>query len=274
MTKKSAFRSFHTSGFFILSMFFILSCTSKKELQEELIYFQNNQDSMKVISAKEPIIQANDLLTIQIFTKSLNQEQALPFNMPVAGGNAGGKASGSSTPAGPTPYLVETNGTIEMPIIGAVKAAGLTKSQLQAFLFEKLSSYIKDPSVIIRFSEIKVNVLGEVKVPGTYNFQRDRVTLIDAISAAGDLTDFAKRNDITVIREVNSTRKYYTADISSGDFFESPVYNLQSNDIVYIGPNNLKFKSLTSNNGQKGIQIILTLATITTTVLSIIAFTK
>jgi polysaccharide biosynthesis/export protein len=275
MVKKEALHHLLYSGsFLILSILFFSSCVSSKEMTKELVYFQSNTDSMKVLSTKEPIIQANDLLTIQIFTKSMNQDQAIPFNMPISGGISGGKLTGPATPAGPTPYLVETNGNIEMPIIGAIPAAGLTKTQLHTYLVEKLSSYIKDPSVIIRFSDLKVNVLGEVRVPGTYNFQRDRVTIIDAISAAGDITDFGKRQDITVIREQNSVRKYYTVDISSGNIFQSPVFNLQSNDIVYIGPNTLKFRSLNSSNGQKGLQFILALATITTSVFTIIAFTK
>src|SRR5664279_207461 len=275
MVKKAALLHLLYSGsFLILSMLFFSSCVSSKEMTKELVYFQNNTDSMKVLSTKEPIIQANDLLTIQIFTKSMNQDQAIPFNMPITGGSSGGKVTGQSAPAGPAPYLVETNGNIEMPIIGAVLAAGLTKTQLHASLIEKLSSFIKDPSVIIRFSDLKVNVLGEVRVPGTYNFQRDRVTIIDAISAAGDLTDFGKRQDITVIREENTVRKYYTVDISSGYIFQSPVFNLQSNDIVYIGPNAQKFRSLNSSNGQKGLQFTLALVTITTAVFTIIAFTK
>jgi polysaccharide biosynthesis/export protein len=272
--KKTALFSFYANSLFISGMLFITSCATTKELDKALVYFQSDTDSMKVLSTKEPIIQKNDLLTIQIFTKSLNQEQAIPFNMPSSGGSIAGKTTGPSTPAGPTPYLVEANGDIEMPIIGAVKAAGLTKTQLHEQLVEILKSYIKEPSVIIRFSDLKINVLGEVRVPGTYNFQRDQVTIIDAISAAGDLTDFGKRQDITVVREENAVRKYYIVDISSGNIFQSPVYNLQSNDIVYIGPNDIKFRQLKSPNGQKGLQITLALVTVVTSIFTIIAVTK
>jgi polysaccharide biosynthesis/export protein len=263
-----------TRGLIISSILFITSCTPTKEMKKDLIYFQTETDSMKVLSTKEPIIQKNDLLTIQIFTKSLNQDQAIPFNMPTSSSSTTGKITGPSGPAGPTPYLVEANGDIEMPIIGAVKAAGLTKTQLHEELIEILKSFIKEPSVIIRFSDVKVNVLGEVRIPGTYNFQRERVTIIDAISAAGDITDYGKRQDITVVREENTIRKYYTVDISSGNIFQSPVYNLQSNDIIYIGPNELKFRQLRSSNGQKGLQITLAIVTVVTAIFTVIAITK
>lgn len=274
MGKKTTSFFLYIHGLFLASLVFLISCTPTKEMEKDLIYFQTETDSMKVLSTKEPIIQKNDLLTIQIFTKSLNQEQAIPFNMPTTTTSIAGKSSGPSGPVGPTPYLVEANGEIEMPIIGPVKAAGLTKTQLHDQLSEILKSYIKEPSVIIRFSDVKVNVLGEVRVPGTYNFQRERVTIIDAISAAGDLTDFGKRQDITVVREENTIRKYYTVDISSGNIFQSPVYNLQSNDIVYIGPNALKYRQLKSSNGQKGLQITLAIVTVVTAVFTVIAITK
>lgn len=199
---------------------------------------------------KEPVIQNNDLLSIQVLSTSLNQEQTIPYNLPpsAAGTNSG--------------YLVSMSGNVEMPVLGTIKAAGLTQLQLQKDIMERLSPYVKDPSVIIHFLQFKVNVLGEVKAPGTHKFDADRVTIIDAISAAGDLTDNGKREDISVIREDGKTRRIYKVDMRSGSVFQSPAYLLQSNDIIYVGASDQKFRELkaaTSSNTQQGLQIFGTI---------------
>ncbi len=211
----------------------LVSCNSTKRVtKESFIYFQNGLDSIKYIQSKEPIIQNNDLLSIQVLSTSLNQEQTVPFNTPMSAGVA---SSG---------YLVNMSGNVEMPVIGSIKAAGLTQIQLQKSIVEKLSPYVKDPSVVIHFLQFKVNVLGEVKSPGTQKFEADRVTIIDAISSAGDLTDNGKREDISVIREDGNTRKIYKIDLRSGSLFQSPAYLLQSNDIIYVGASDQKFAEL------------------------------
>jgi len=253
-----------------------LGCKSSEELNKEFLYFQNNIDTVGSIKVKEPVILPNDILTIQVFIKSLNQDQALPFNLPSSGGSSSsGQGAGVGKTGDPAGYLVELDGTIEMPIIGVVKVAGLTKTQLQVVLKEKLSAYIREPSVIIRFSTLKINILGEVKVPGNYNFPRDRVTIIDAIGAAGDLTDYGKRKNVEVIREEITGRKYYSVDLTSRDVFQSPAYHLQPNDIVYVSPTEVKLKRINNKNtGEKGLQLTLGLVSIMTGIFTIIALTK
>ena len=244
MEKKTTTPHQFLKGFIFFCLMLTLGCKSSEELNREFLYFQNNIDTVRSIKINEPVILPNDILTIQVFIKSLNQDQALPFNLPSSGASGG---SGPSAGAGKTGdlagYLVELDGTIEMPIIGVVKVAGLTKTQLQVVLKEKLSAYIREPSVIIRFSSLKVNILGEVKVPGNYNFQRDRVTIIDAIGAAGDLTDYGKRKNVEVIREETTGRKYYSVDLTSRNVFQSPAYHLLPNDIVYVSPTEVKLKT-------------------------------
>jgi polysaccharide export outer membrane protein len=233
--------------------------------KENFIYFQNGLDSMKYIQSKEPIIQNNDLLSIQVLSTSLNQEQTVPYNAPVS---AGGVSSG---------YFVNMAGNVEMPVIGAVRAAGLTQAQLQKNILEKISPFVKDPSVIIHFLQFKVNVLGEVKSPGTQKFESDRVTIIDAISAAGDLTDNGKREDISVIREDGSTRKIYKVDIRSGSLFQSPAYILQSNDIIYVGASDQKFLALKGQakaSTQNGLQVVVTVLGLITSIALVIRVFK
>ncbi len=244
---------------FILCANVFFSCNSSKRVtREDFVYFQNGLDSLKYIQSKEPIIQNNDLLTIQVLSTSLNQEQTIPYNMPVS---AAGPNSG---------YLVNLTGYIEMPILGSIKAAGLTQAQLKKVIENKLSPYVKDPSVIIHFLQFKVNMLGEVNSPGTKKFDADRVTIIDALSTAGDLTDNAKREDIQVIREENGIRKIYRVDIRSGSLFQSPAYLLQSNDLVYVGASDQKFRQLRANTisvTQNGVQILGTIIGLLTSII-------
>lgn len=167
-----------------------------------------------------------------MYSKTVNQDQAAVFNIP-------------ATVPGPSQgYQVSESGNIDMPVIGSVKAAGLTKEQLQVLLMQKLTNYVKNPAVVVRFLQFNINVLGEVKSPGTKKFETDNVTILDAISSAGDLTDAGKREDVTVIREEGGKKIYHYVDLRSKTVFQSPVYNLQPNDIVYVKANKNKLKEL------------------------------
>lgn len=220
------------------------SCTSTKKMDQNFLYFQTERDNIGIVEIKERIIQINDLLSIQVLSRTLNQQEAALFNTPA---NGISESSGSSAGISNIGYVVGINGDIDFPIIGRVKAVGLTRIQLQKELVDKLSVYIKDPAVSVRSLQFNVNILGEVKSPGIKNFPIDRVTIIDAISAAGDLTDFGKRKDVTVIREENGKNLYIKIDLTSGTLFQSPAYQLQPNDIVYVGANSKKLEAINKN---------------------------
>lgn len=215
---------------------------------------------MKRVPLRERVIKPGDLVNIQVLSNSLNQEQTMIFNLTGNTVGANGTVSTNNIPS----YLVDVSGDIEMPVIGKVKASSLTKDQLQVSITDKISTYVKNPVVLIKFLEFKVNVLGEVKTPGVQSFLSDRVTVIDAISAAGDLTDYAKRDDITVLREENDVIKEYKVDIRSSVLFKSPAYQLLPNDIVYIPGNAKKMKALKYGTyNQKATQTFLGIASIT-----------
>lgn len=247
------------------------SCESPKKINEQnqqYLYFQNNLNNLKEYPLKERIIQPGDLLNIQVLSNSLNQEQTTIFNLTGNTINATGVVITNNTPS----YLVSAAGEIDMPVIGKLKADSLTKDQLQANIINKIAAYVKNPIILIRFADFKVNILGEVKTPGTQNFQRDKVTIIDAISAAGDLTDYAKRDDIIVLREENGTVRHYKVDIRDGLLFKSPVYQLHPNDIVYVTANAKKMKALQySTYNQKGTQTFLGIASITAALIYLIS---
>ena len=214
---------------FLIGM--LCSCSQSRMMDANYVYFNNGADTVTV-QQKETVIQPNDLLSIQVFSRTLNQEQAAIFNIP---SSANGVVQG---------YQVNAAGDLELPVIGPLQAAGLTKDQLQTMLAEKLTNYVKNASVLVRFLQFNVNILGEVRSPGTQKFLVDRVTIIDALSAAGDLTDFGRREDVMVIREEKGRKMYYTVDLRSKAVFRSPVYVLQPNDIVYVRPNKYRLKSL------------------------------
>ncbi len=218
------------------------SCHPSKKLDKDHLYFQTERDNIGTAEIKERVIQVNDLLNIQVISKTLNQQEAALFNQPSSGGI--GDNTATSAGVNNNGYLVGIDGNIELPLIGSIKAEGLTKNQLQKILVELLSQYIKEPSVSIRYLQFTINVLGEVRSPGIKNFPIDRVTIIDAISAAGDLTDEGKRRDITVIREDNGKKLYILVDMTSGSLFQSPAYQLQPYDIVYVGANEKKLHAL------------------------------
>jgi len=259
----------------IFIAYFLASCTPTKDLNQHLA-FQNGRDTIAA-PLKEAVIQPNDLLSIQVLSKSINQEQTALFNLFNSGIASTAATSGAATVGGgggqlPLGYQVSMNGTIEVPLIGEVKAAGLTKQQLQTVLTQKLSSYVRDPMVNIRFLQYNVNVVGEVKSPGIKTFATDKVTLVDALSAAGDATDYGRRDNVLVIREENGRRKYFTVDMSnSRALFASPAYQLQANDIVYVSPVKNKLRSLEINpDAQRRTALLFGLVSVATFVTNLI----
>lgn len=212
----------------------LTSCVSSKKM----LYLQgaNSLDpsSQKVLDDYELHIKPDDQLYITINSKT--PELLTPF--------ANSQVLGSSTTSGASQelqgLLVDKNGDIEVPVLGKIHVVGLTRLELAGVIKNKLieGEYIKDPMVEVRFKGAKILLLGEVNSPGVKELPSDRVTILDAIGLGGDLPPTAKRNNIQVIREENGERKSYTVDLtSSEDIFNSPVYYMQQNDVVYVEPN-------------------------------------
>ncbi|SJZ99294.1 polysaccharide biosynthesis/export family protein [Sediminibacterium ginsengisoli] len=247
------------SYWIFLPFIFMYACQGQKKLVNNFSYFQNGTDSLGKAVFKEPVIQPNDLLSIQVYSGTLSQEQAVLFNLPNAGG-AGMQSNNAQGAATANGYLVDMDGQIAMPVIGKIKAAGLTRGELAKTVEAKIADYVKNPNVLVRYLQFKVNVIGEVKAPGTKSFNTDRVTLLDALSASGDLTDFGKRENVRVFRETNGERKVYEVDLRNASFFQSPAYQLQQNDVVYVDAINNKLKLVNANpNVQRDISLVLSL---------------
>lgn len=211
------------------------ACNSTKEV----VYLQDvvplkQQD---IERKYEVFIHEDDLLAIIVNSK--DPELALPFNMPMVSYQIGSESTGQLRVLG---YLVDTNGDIDFPILGKLHVAGLSRLELRDLIKEKLISgdYIKDPVVTVQFLNYKVSVMGEVARPGSFTITGDRITLLEALSMAGDLTIYGRRDRVAVIREENGKRTILFHDLRSSDIFTSPCYYLQQNDIVYVEPNKAK----------------------------------
>lgn len=229
---------------------FFSSCFPRRDLSKNYTYLQKGLDSAGLkeldsigLNIKDLVIQSNDLLSILVYSQTINQEQTAVFN--IANSSSSGGSQGLS--GGMQGYKVSLLGTIEIPLLGTIKVAGLTQSDLQRLLVEKLTPYVKNPSVLIKLMQFNVNVLGEVKSPGVHSFQTEKVTILDAISSAQDLTDYGRREDILVIREEGGKRAFYKVDLRTADLFKSPVYQLRPNDVIYVSPNKNKLSILNVN---------------------------
>ena len=215
-------------------------------MYKEYNLFQKGLDSLKAYDYRASIIQNNDLLNIQIASSTLSQEQASIFN--IGNGNAG--SSSSSTGTGVN-YQVDYNGFITVPLIGKIKSEGLTTDQLTKVLKIKLDSIIKEPNIIVRFANIKINLLGEVKNPGTKTFSNVNPTIIDAIAQGGDFTDMAKRNEIYLVRVVNGQRTTFKLNMLDASVFNGETYQLVQNDLIYVPANEEKLKTLKQSDIQR-----------------------
>ena len=239
----------------------LASCSAPKEvlyLQDIATVKEENIDKNY-----EVIIHKDDLLAILVNSK--DPELALPFNMPVVTFQIGAQTTTQQRLLG---YLVDQNGDIDFPILGQLHVEGLTRMQVTELIKQKLISedLIKDPIVTVQFLNFKVSVMGEVARPGTFDISGDRITLLEALSMAGDLTIYGRRDRIAVIREKDGKRLILYHDLRSSDIFQSPCYYLQQNDIVYVEPNKAKTgQSRINSNNSVGVWLsaVSVLASIT-----------
>ena len=190
------------------------------------------------------IIKPDDLLQITI--TALDIEAVRPFNL--AAVTYSSSSNSAIGVAQQQSYLVDTNGEIEFPVLGKLQIGGLTREETIVFLKEKLDPYyIKNPNINIRISNYKITILGDVKMPGSYNVPNERITILEAIGLAGDLKISAQRNNLTVHREEDGRKVQYKVNLLSKNIFTSPVYYLQQNDVVYVEHNKARIQSASSN---------------------------
>src|ERR1700712_1512886 len=220
---------------FALFLMFLPSCGGSKKVA----YFDGVKDETfktKYPPNVESPIQINDLLSITV--SSANPAASAIFNAP----NESTPTTSSATSFGNTltvGYLVNLNGDILFPVLGKIHAEGLTKSQLQALLIKQLldTKQLIDPIVTIRQLNFRVSVLGEVAKPGVYTTPNEKISLLEALSFAGDITIYGKKDNVLLVREDEKGDKLIVRiDLTSSSLFTSPYYYLKSNDVLYVEP--------------------------------------
>lgn len=224
----------------------LASCGSVKDIA----YFQNRVvDNPESIDKHAGIIiQPKDMLSIVV--SSRNPELVVMFNLPVISYQAGSEMMTSATNQRLLGYIVDNEGYIDFPVLGPIKVAGLTRWELSELIKSRLLSegLLSDAVVTVEFMNFKVSVIGEVNSPGTYTIQGDKVTILQAISLARDLTIFGERENVCVIRERDGERTMYEVNLCDVSMFKSPAYYLQQNDIVYVQPSEIKARQSTTDD--------------------------
>lgn len=247
---------------------FVSSCSTPKEIA----YFQDlrpGETSLSITSPVEIRLRAKD--EISIIVNSKDRELSNLFNLPIIARQVGNSTSQyENTAQGVSGYVVDNDGCIDFPVIGKIKVMGMTRQEVAQTVKSQLmeKELVKDPVVTVKFTNLSLAVLGEVARPGRYVIDRDKVTILDAIAMAGDLTIYGKRKNVTVQREENGTQHVYTVNLcKAGDLYSSPVYYLQQNDVIYVAPNDTRANQSTVNgNNVRSTSFWLSLASLLTSV--------
>lgn len=238
---------------------------------DELLNFSQgpafSQTPVDIDNLPQLKIQPDDLLSIRV--KTLDPLAAEPYNIDPGNMNMNMMMGGGSMRP-PIGYLVTREGTIDFPGLGTINVLGLTTDEVRALLQERLQPYLTDPVISVRYLNFRLTVLGEVTVPGTFFVGQERVTILDALGQAGDVTPYANRTNLLVIREQDGKRQVGRINIQERDLFQSPYFYLQQNDVIYVEP--LKLRTATvRDQTQRILPWISVISGLTTLAITVIA---
>lgn len=254
----------------LIALVMMCSCVSRRQLAYfRPITTESAEEINKVMKPQpEPRVKINDALIITV--SALDPEAVIPYNLP----NVSYSSPTSSTV--PTVasfqyYTVDEQGNIDFPVLGKLHVVGMSQSEVINMIQDKLSAQLIDPIVTMRFLNAKITVLGEVRNPGVYTLNNGRMTLLEALGASGDLTQYARRDNVLVTRENNGKIEFARLDLRTDDVFKSPYFYLQQNDIVVVEPNQAR---TTSNQSLSlWLSLVGTLSSASTVVVSVLSAT-
>ncbi len=244
----------------------LASCATK----DDVVYFNgmSSADNSIGLDSYSPTYHIDDELVIIV--NALDAEAARPFNkssvsVSLDALDARGRERIQT-------YRVDPDGNVNFPVLGKLKLSGLNRTQATKMLQGKLADYIKDPIVDIETVNYRITVLGEVARPGTFTAVNERITLVEAISLAGDLTIYGERENVLVIQDYDGKKTYTRVNLKSNDLFNSPVYYLSQNDVVYVEPNKTRAKG-SAIGAQTGVLLsafglLISVAALTVTVIN------
>lgn len=250
--------------FFAAGCLFLLSLNGCLSYNQLLNYQDESKDStiMKIVIPPMLNIKSNDVLSIRVFGS--DEETAAPFNLDDQ--NNYGFNMESIQLSG---YLVDDEGFIDFPVLGGIKVGGLTTSEAKKKLSGLLKEYLKEPVVNLRLLNFRVTVSGEVLRPGSFTVTSERLSIPDALALAGGLTDYANRTNVLVARESGEELVLNRVNMQTTDFFSSPYYYLQQNDLLYVEP--LKSKAgAVSDQTNKIVPIISAMGAIMAIVIALV----
>jgi polysaccharide biosynthesis/export protein len=256
--------------FLLLTIFlsvFASSCLNQKRIT----YFQPKEEARDVIIndiAQKHIFYLRPGNIINVGVNSISPDANTMFNpfvvmQPV---NYVYQQTNNLNPA--IGYMVDNDGAISLPLVGKIKVLGLNTKEVADSITEKLQKYLVNPVVNVRMLNYNVSVMGEVNKPSVYTIPNERITLPEVLSLAGDLTIFARRDNVLVIRETDGKREFARVDLTKRDLFDSPYYYLQPNDVVYVEPG--KGKKITTDKTVQLAPTILSGVSLLTVLLSLI----
>lgn len=252
----------------LLLVVLMSSCVTRKELTAfRTVTAETAEEVNKTLKPQpEPRVKINDALIITV--SGLDPEAVIPYNLPTVSYESPASSTVPTTSSFQY-YTVDEQGYIDFPILGKLYVVGLRQSEVINLIESKLQGQVVNPIVTMRFLNARVTVLGEVKRPGTFTLNNGRMTLLEALGVAGDLTQYANRSNVLITRENNGKVEFARLDLRSDEVFTSPYFYLQQNDVVYVEPNQAR----TTSNQSIGLWLSMvgTVASAATVVVSVLA---
>lgn len=254
---------------FLLGACLLSSCSTSKNI----VYFQDfhpGESEVLIVDSLEIRVCPED--KISIIVNSRDPQLTDLFNLPYVSRQLGLSSLRGSvgTSQGVSGYTVDDQGYIDFPVLGKIQVAGMKRVEIASYIKDELVSknLVKDPVVTVEFMNLCFSVMGEVNAPGRFNIDRDRLTILDALSMAGDLTIYGNREKVLVLRQEGDTQRVYGINLTSGEhIYTSPAYYLQQNDVVYVEPNATKARQSTVNgNNVRSTSFWLSLASLLTSI--------
>lgn len=254
--------------YFILISWLAAACSTTKKIA----YFQDEPIGLEQAVAEPTLIRIKYKDMISIVVSSKDPELAALFNLPRIQHSAGVSTNSTLFSTNQNGqilgYTVDSGGNIDFPVLGKLHITGLTREEVAQFVKEQLISkdLIKDPVVTVDFLNLSYSVLGEVLRPGQFGITKDKITILEALSSAGDLTIYGKREKIYLTRLGDHSRITYSIDLRTGDFYNSPAFYVQQNDVIYVEPNKVRANQSTVNgNNVRSVSLWMSIASLLTT---------
>ena len=229
----------------LVAVLMLSGCATRKEI----IYFQDiDERQLKALANEyEAVIKKDDRLTIVV--SGADKLVTAPYNLTLSEMSSTGGGYSANPETSTLSYLVDANGNIEFPILGTIHVEGMTRNELVQYLTGEIGKDVKDPIVYVSFRNYKITVLGEVRSPGTYSMDSEKINILQALGRAGDLQLTAERRGILLIREIDGVQQHYTIDLTNSDILESPYFYLQQNDVIYVPASATRVASATAATG-------------------------